>query len=143
MHFLHEIDYPPNSLIITMQKEVADRILARDGKHSVLSLACHLVADIKKICDINPNNFIPAPKVWSTCLRFDIKHLTDRDVNKKMLMLIKQGFAQKRKKLSSNLIHAGYDQRNVFEAFLTTKLSENSRAEDLSLEEWRILTQML
>lgn len=56
-----------------MQKEVADRILARDGVHSVLSLSCHLASTPIKICDISPDNFIPAPKVWSTCLKFDIK----------------------------------------------------------------------
>jgi 16S rRNA (adenine1518-N6/adenine1519-N6)-dimethyltransferase len=47
-HFLYDIIPAPEKMIITMQKEVADRILARDGKHSVLSLSCHLVAHIEK-----------------------------------------------------------------------------------------------
>lgn len=89
MHFLYTISHPPLTLTITMQKEVADRILARDEKHSVLSLACQLVADVKKICDIHPNNFDPVPKVWSTCLRFDLKS-TDTLPYKTILTLIKQ-----------------------------------------------------
>lgn len=139
MHFLYEIDHLPDSLTITMQKEVADRILARDSKHSVLSLACQLMADITKICDINPNNFVPAPKVWSTCLRFTIRRPSDKDTYKKLLTLIKQGFIQKRKKLSSNLTHAGYRNETLQAAFLTTNISDNARAEDISLEDWKIL----
>jgi 16S rRNA (adenine1518-N6/adenine1519-N6)-dimethyltransferase len=113
MHFLYEIEHLPDSITFTMQKEVADRILARDGKHSVLSLACQLMADVSKICDINPNNFVPVPKVWSTCLQFTILPTLDRKANKKILTLIKQGFSQKRKKLSSNLIQAGYKKDSL------------------------------
>jgi 16S rRNA (adenine1518-N6/adenine1519-N6)-dimethyltransferase len=117
MHFLYGIEHLPDSLTLTMQKEVADRILARDGKHSVLSLACQLIADITKICDINPNNFVPVPKVWSTCLQFDIRPSDTKEKNKKLLRLIKQGFAQKRKKLSSNLIQAGYKKDSLINTF--------------------------
>jgi 16S rRNA (adenine1518-N6/adenine1519-N6)-dimethyltransferase len=90
MHFLYGVDHLPKSLIMTMQKEVGDRILARDGKHSVLSLACQLMAEITKICDINPNNFVPIPKVWSTCLRFTLNTLQSKETNKKILTLVKQ-----------------------------------------------------
>lgn len=70
-----------------MQKEVADRILARDGKHSVLSIACQLIADIEKVCDINPNSFIPPPKVWSTCLRFSIRKNISGEENKHIMKI--------------------------------------------------------
>jgi len=88
-HFLYEVGHAPQEVIFTMQKEVADRILARDNKHSVLSLACHLVANIEKICDINPSHFVPPPKVWSTCLKFTLREY-DRDVTKKILLLVKK-----------------------------------------------------
>jgi 16S rRNA (adenine1518-N6/adenine1519-N6)-dimethyltransferase len=87
-HFLYDVDESPESIIFTMQKEVADRILARDGAHSVLSLSCHIISTPIKICDISPENFIPAPKVWSTCLRFDLKK-ENKDQAKKLLQLIK------------------------------------------------------
>jgi 16S rRNA (adenine1518-N6/adenine1519-N6)-dimethyltransferase len=88
-HFLYDVDHTPQEVIFTMQKEVADRILARDGKHSVLSLSCHLVANIDKICDINPSHFIPVPKVWSTCLKFTLRE-HDKIVTKKILFLIRK-----------------------------------------------------
>lgn len=137
-HFLYEVDLRPEVMIFTMQKEVAERILARDGCHSVLSLSCQLVADIEKICDISPNNFVPAPKVWSTCLRFTTR-VSEKVDAKKILALIKKGFSQKRKKLFTNLIKCGYDKKKTELVFKEQNLSENTRAEELSLDQWREL----
>ncbi len=142
MHFLYEIETLPGAITITMQKEVAERILAQDKKHSVLSLACQLVSHITKVCDIHPNNFSPPPKVWSTCLRFD-NISWDKETNKKILSLVKQGFVQKRKKLSSNLLHAYYPVEEIEKAFEKAHLSSNVRAEDLSIEQWRCLSESL
>lgn len=143
MHFLYDITHAPTAMHITMQKEVAERILARDKKHSVLSLACQLVASISKVCDIHPNNFVPVPKVWSTCLRFEFRLWQDRQQLKKILTIIKYGFAQKRKKLFSNLVHAWYEAGLVQKIFLSLWFSENIRAEDLDLEEWKLLSQKM
>ncbi len=143
MHFLYDVTNAPMAMNITMQKEVADRILARDQKHTVLSLACQLIANISKICDIHPNNFVPVPKVWSTCLRFECKKWENRKELKKMLTIIKHGFAQKRKKLFSNLIHAGYAKISLQEAFTSLGISENIRAEDVTLEDWKLLSQKI
>jgi 16S rRNA A1518/A1519 N6-dimethyltransferase RsmA/KsgA/DIM1 with predicted DNA glycosylase/AP lyase activity len=96
---------------------------------------------VKKICDINPNNFIPIPKVWSTCLRFSVKTDHNKELNKKILTLIKQGFAQKRKKLCTNLMNAGYNNIVILKAFSLTGISEYTRAEQLSLEDWKILAK--
>lgn len=87
-HFLYDIEKKPEAIIFTMQKEVADRILVRDRQHSVLSLSCHLVSTPVKICDISPENFVPAPKVWSTCLKFLLKEETHEN-NVAILSLIK------------------------------------------------------
>ncbi len=143
MHFLYGVSSLPESLTITMQKEVADRILARDGKHSVLSLACQLVTDIKKVCDIHPNNFTPIPKVWSTCLRFESKWVLNKTTNAQILHLIKIWFSQKRKKLSSNLAQAGYTKKSIEDSFMILWISENARAEDLTKEIWIQLSKIL
>lgn len=143
-HILYEIDYAPTSMTITMQKEVAERILARDNKHSVLSLTCQLMADMHRICDISPNNFVPAPKVWSTCLEFDIKKDSNREINKKLLQIIKTGFSQKRKKLVSNLTNnTKYSKEKITATFEKIWLSAEIRAEDVTLEQWRELGRHL
>lgn len=140
-HFLYDVDLAPTVAVFTMQKEVADRILAR-GNHSVLSLACQLVADVEKICDISPNNFIPVPKVWSTCLRFTTKQVP-KEEPKKILQLIKTWFSQKRKKLITNLTQGQYSKNTITLAFQGMDLSENIRAEELSLEEWKSLYEFV
>lgn len=142
-HFFYDVSLQPEVAIFTMQKEVADRILARDNKHSVLSLACQLIANIEKVCDINPNNFVPAPKVWSTCLKFTIKNDIPQKESKKILKIIQKWFSQKRKKLISNLENNGYDKSKLRKAFEELAIDENIRAEDLSLTNWIELNQSL
>jgi 16S rRNA (adenine1518-N6/adenine1519-N6)-dimethyltransferase len=140
-HFLYDVDLAPDIAVFTMQKEVADRILAREN-HSVLSLACQLVADVEKICDISPNNFIPVPKVWSTCLKFTTKK-APREETKRVLQLIKTWFSQKRKKLMTNLTQGWYKKDIITQAFQGMDLSENIRAEELWLEEWKELYEFV
>jgi 16S rRNA (adenine1518-N6/adenine1519-N6)-dimethyltransferase len=140
-HFLYDIEKKPETIIFTMQKEVADRILARDGQHSVLSLSCHLVSTPIKICDISPENFVPAPKVWSTCLKFVLKKEIHEN-NVAILSLIKLWFSQKRKKLISNLGQS-YQKELLKNTFSELDLSENVRAEELSLDDWKELYSAL
>jgi len=140
-HFLYDVDKTPESVIFTMQKEVADRILARDGIHSVLSLSCHIVSIPIKICDISPENFIPAPKVWSTCLKFELKK-EDKQKAKRILQLVKLWFSQKRKKLISNLSKT-YPKEHISKHFRQLELSENVRAEELTIDQWKALSDIL
>ncbi len=140
-HFLYDVEKKPEAIIFTMQKEVADRILARDSQHSVLSLSCHLVSTPTKICDISPENFIPAPKVWSTCLKFVLNQENSK-TNQTILALIKLWFSQKRKKLISNLSQ-WYAKTRLKDAFLELSLSDNVRAEELSLDDWKNLYNAL
>lgn len=139
MKFLYEVTHRPETLTFTMQKEVAERILAKDGKHTVLSLACQAVANIEKVCDISPGNFIPAPKVWSSCLRF---HMTNSaDIN--FLTCIKKWFAQKRKKLKNNLLQWGYSQEKLENIWTQLWLAETIRAEDVALKDWQEISRCL
>lgn len=143
-HMLYEVTSLPTCMTITMQKEVADRILAHNEKHSVLSLTCHLMADIYRICDIHPNNFTPVPKVWSTCLKFNIKNDKNREWNKKLLQIIKTGFSQKRKKLLSNLIHNMHlSKEKIITAFEKSTIPPDTRAEDLTITQWKMLGDYL
>lgn len=141
-HFFYEVSLLPEKAIFTMQKEVADRILARDGKHSTLSLSCQLVASIKKVCDINPNNFIPVPKVWSTCLEFTNRDNIPKEKRKKIMRIVEQWFSQKRKKLITNLQNL-YEKKDLKNIFSSLNISANTRAEDLPIEQWISIADLL
>lgn len=142
-HFLYEVSLCPEIAVFTMQKEVADRILSRDGKHSVLSLSCQLMTNIEKICDINPHNFVPAPKVWSSCLKFTLKNDLSQEQWRAILKMIQKWFSSKRKKMFSNLVSSGYDPNQLWKAYEKLKLNENIRAEDVSLEQWKDIYKIL
>lgn len=140
-HFLYKVSFPPKTLTFTMQKEVADKILQRDGHCSVLSLTCSMIAEITKVCDIHPQNFSPAPKVWSTCLHFSIKKV-DRELLVEILSLVKLWFSQKRKKLLSNL-GKKYPTNILEDVFKKLKIDTNARAEELTEDMWKKLYQLL
>lgn len=141
-HFFYETNLQPEVATFTMQKEVADRILARDGKHSVLSLHCQLLTDIEKVCDINPNSFTPAPKVWSTCLRFSFNSQTSPKDAKNIMKVVQLWFSQKRKKLISNL-EWRFQKDHLLQAFSSLGISDSIRAEDLNLSDWKNLAKIL
>lgn len=133
----------PESMVLMVQNEVAQRIVARDGKESVLSISVKAYGAPKLIMKVPARYFSPAPKVDSAII--SIKDIS-RDVFKKnapdstefesrFWEIVKSGFAHKRKKLSGNL------KGVVSKEKLLTLSLENTRAEDLELEDWIKLSQ--
>ncbi len=133
------------SIVLLMQKEVAERIIAKPGSkaYGALSVKIQYLADGEFICDVPAKAFVPPPKVDSAVIK-----LTPRPPQfvvsdpSKLESLIKQGFASKRKMLKNNL-------KGVIEPDdLTTLLTELAinplcRAEDLSVAQWVELTNRL
>lgn len=137
-HFL-EIESPPISMTLLIQKEVAQRIVANDKKESILSLSIKVfgVPTIKEI--VKKTMFRPTPKVDSAIIHIEnISHkkLKDLGINQKRFFeVMKLGFAQKRKTLINNL--ASLDKSFQLKEYLVSiGKGEKVRAEDLSLDEW-------
>lgn len=106
-HFLYaENFFPPEEMVILMQKEVGEKILANPKKNhfSYLSLAMYQACEkIEPICLVPKNAFEPAPKVDSIVLRFTIKKNRNISEEKKLLNFWDKCFAQPRKTLIANL----------------------------------------
>jgi 16S rRNA A1518/A1519 N6-dimethyltransferase RsmA/KsgA/DIM1 with predicted DNA glycosylase/AP lyase activity len=84
---------------------------------------------------------VPPPKVESAVLRFIVKKDIDVTDTKWILSLVKMGFAERRKKLLSNLEKwLKIDKNSLREAFLSLGFSENIRAEELSVNDWKKLS---
>jgi len=138
-HFFYSVPNIPSEMIILMQHDVADKIRkAKWNKNSVLSLwvdfACE---EVKEIVIVAASNFIPAPKVESAVLYFKLRLNIDKSLANKFLKIIKSGFAEKRKKLSSNLSKIWWFDKNLIEQiFKKLNLSDNTRAEELDLNKW-------
>lgn len=128
----------PNRMVLLVQKEVADRIVARDGKESILSISVKAFGTPRMIAKVPRGAFNPPPNVDSAIL--SIEGISDRLFAEKGLEIrrffdiVKAGFAHKRKILISNLRDANLDK--IEKIFSKNKLSLKARAEDLALEQW-------
>lgn len=121
----------PEKMVLLVQKEVAERIVARDKKESILSISVKAYGDPKVIMKVPARYFSPAPKVDSAIIAINNisrKIFEKNNINEeKFWEIVKKGFAHKRKKLSSNL-------KGLVPA--DSPVIGGKRAEDLSLLDW-------
>ena len=101
-----EVQY--KSLVLLMQKEVAQRIVALPGNSnfSALSVRIQLLARCKLICDVSPKCFQPPPKVQSTVIRLEpflAENYFDSQIGKRLESLLKKAFSGSRKKLRNTI----------------------------------------
>ncbi len=127
----------PELMVLMVQKEVANRVIARDGKESILSLSVKAFARPELIVNVSRGNFFPIPNVDSAVIRLtNIQDpFKDKAAEERFFGIVKAGFAQKRKKLSSNLSSV-MTKEDIAERFKKLNLDENTRAEDISLKDW-------
>ena len=134
-----------NLIVLLLQKEVADRICAiPDSKaYSSLSVKIQYLANCEFICDVPAKAFYPSPKVDSAVIRLRPQLIKPQANNpKQMETLVKLGFASKRKMLRNNL-KAVVERDRLFELLENLKVNPQSRAEDLSVQEWVALANSL
>ena len=127
----------PQTMILMVQKEVADRIVARDKKESILSIAVKAYGIPRLVKRVPARYFTPAPNVDSAVIAIeDIsnKYFKNKVEETRFFEIMKAGFAHKRKQLAGNL-------KEIFggttpEILLTHNIDPRARGEDLSLEDW-------
>ncbi len=133
----------PSSAVLLLQKEVVERIVARDNKESVLSISLKAYGSVKKIGIVKRGLFNPKPTVDSAIL--SVTNISEKFFDgiseEKFFEVVKKGFGQKRKKLINNL--KAYNTKKVAEAFQICSLTENVRAEDVPLLKWKCLASKL
>jgi 16S rRNA (adenine1518-N6/adenine1519-N6)-dimethyltransferase len=142
---LLSLPHQPQSITLIIQKEVAERIVCRDGKESVLSLSVNVFGVPHYVRKIAARYFTPKPDVDSAVIHIDTisrEHLPTRDVESHFFTLIKTGFAHKRKQLLKNLETLS-PKDQLIEHFNTCDITHNTRAEDVPLEKWLCLHKTL
>jgi 16S rRNA (adenine1518-N6/adenine1519-N6)-dimethyltransferase len=132
----------PQKMALLVQKEVAERIIARDKKESLLSISVKAYGTPFFIKTVKAGAFTPVPKVDSAILLVDgISRDFFKGISEERFFeILHAGFAHKRKQLSGNL-------KAVFGDSLQKKLADcdispKARAEDLSLSEWKSLSTL-
>jgi 16S rRNA (adenine1518-N6/adenine1519-N6)-dimethyltransferase len=132
--------------VIMVQREVADRLVAKPGwsEYGLLSATAQLYARVEKLFDLPPAAFNPPPKVHSAVIRLTMEPKT-RELGvsaPEIIAFFKLAFAQKRKTLWNNL-KARYSDAELKAALGETKIQPNVRAEALSIEKMAALTRAL
>jgi len=132
-------DFPPAKMVIMLQKEVAQRIISSSNKESILSLSIKAYGQPTYIATVKAKNFNPQPKVDSAILLIDnISKDFFREISeKKFFEVVKKGFSNKRKMLINNLTFA--PKKDLESIFKNLNISLKTRAENLSLENWKKL----
>jgi 16S rRNA (adenine1518-N6/adenine1519-N6)-dimethyltransferase len=126
------------SIVIMVQREVADRIAAKPGSrdYGMLSATAQLYSHAEKLFTLPPTAFVPPPKVHSTVLRLTIDLQQEKlgVTGDGFIDFLRLSFGQKRKTLWNNL-KAGYEGPELKRALAEAKVKPTARAETLSLEE--------
>ena len=139
-----ETENQPSSMTLLVQKEVADRIVAKDGKESLLSISVKAYGSPKYIQTVRRGSFDPAPKVDSAIIHIaDISRKNFQKISEEnFFRLIHAGFAHKRKQLLPNLASL-YPKDALTNTFEGLKIPLQFRAENLHLTKWLELCKEL
>lgn len=137
-----------SEMILMFQREVVRRIIAGPGnsERGFLSVLVEAYLEAKKLFDIPPSAFRPAPKVWSAVVRLRPKE-NSRKNDDLFREIISAGFAQRRKTIANNLKNAPADLRekigDVEKLLEICEIDPKRRAQTLTLEEWKCVVQTL
>lgn len=129
-----------NSLTLMFQKEVAERILAEPNNKNYgrLSVISQLVCKVKPLFNLNPNCFVPAPKIWSSVLLFlPQENIPTAEEFKKLEKITEVAFGQRRKMIRQSLKILP----NLEKACEIAGVSLTDRAENITPKQYLILAQ--
>jgi 16S rRNA (adenine1518-N6/adenine1519-N6)-dimethyltransferase len=135
----------PSLMIMMVQKEVGEAIVAVPGKMSLLAVSLQVYSKPRIICHVPSRCFYPQPKVDSVILRFDLlpePAVRVADMNG-FFDVVRAGFSSPRKQLHNSLAHSlGMKPAEISLLLEKTRIDSKRRAETLSLEEWAKLYEV-
>ncbi len=144
-HFL-EAEHPPVRSVLTVQLDVARRVVAQPPHMSLLAVSVQAYTRPKLLRKLAPGSFTPPPKVSSAVLRLDAHPtpLVPPHQRQAFFRLVRAGFAQKRKTLRNSLSAAlPYTSQQIVAALRAAGLQTNQRAQELGIAQWLALLEAL
>jgi 16S rRNA (adenine1518-N6/adenine1519-N6)-dimethyltransferase len=143
VRILCESSNPPQTAALLVQKEVAERIAAKPGGMSMLSVSAQVYNEVSLDIIVPAELFTPPPKVDSqvVVLKRRTSPYIPMNIEKDFFRMVKAGFSERRKKLRSSLSGGlQIEKEQADELLKTAGISESARAQELSLEDWYKLT---
>jgi 16S rRNA (adenine1518-N6/adenine1519-N6)-dimethyltransferase len=144
-HFL-EPSRRPKRIVMTMQYEVAERIMETPGNMSLLTVAVQFYGTPQIVSKLSPAVFWPRPNIHSAVMRIDTHPSPPVDVPsaEAFFRVVKAGFSQKRKQLKNSISGGLQIKAKAARDYLTQAgIDPQRRAETLTLDEWGALTRVI
>ena len=137
---------PPETVVLLIQQEVAQRLAAKPGKLSLLGVTAQSFWDIELGLVVAPEMFFPPPKVNSQVVKLSRKRhpAFDPTMERDFLQAVRIGFSQKRKTLINGLSGGYHIQKTDAKAIVESiGLAASVRPQELSVLDWVKLTKAL
>lgn len=144
-HFL-EASLKPRLMVVMVQQEVGEAIVAPPGKLSLLAVSVQFYAQPSIVTRVAAESFYPQPKVDSVVLRLDLRDQPSVKVPdiSCFFQLVRAGFTAPRKQLANSLAQGlGFSSREMAALLQQAGIDPRRRAETLSLEEWAAVGEVL
>lgn len=143
LRMIQELDNPPQLVVLTIQKEVAERLVVRDEDVNQLSAITGLWANVEILFHLKPGDFNPAPKVSSSVVLLKVFPKERRSSYENWVIdLIKIGFQHPRKTLLNNL-SIEFNEKKIKNAFEQLNFTDRIRPHNLSVDLWIKLAKIL
>lgn len=146
-----ETDNPPDSMVLMVQKEVAQRICAKPPKMNLLAVSVQFYAEPEIISFVPKDSFWPEPKVDGAIIKITPfawahSHFASQRrasaFRMRFFKIVKAGFSQPRKQLVNNLVKKlGKNKEEISSWLLENNIQPTQRAETLNIENWIKLTK--
>lgn len=144
-HFL-ESGAPPRRLVVTVQKEVAESIVAGPGEMTLLGVSVQLYGEARLLFTVPSSAFYPPPRVTSAVVRIDVADRPRAGVDDvaRFFQAVRAGFSAPRKQLRNALaLGLGLDVGAAAALLAIAGVDPRLRAQALSLEQWAALARAL
>ena len=136
----------PKRLVLTVQYELAERIIAEPPDMSILAISVQFYGATQIVTRLKPGAFWPRPDVDSAVIKIDTYDTPKVDVpsTKRFFQVVRAGFGQKRKQLKNSLGNGiGIKSSAAGILLEEAEIDPKRRAETLTLEEWAMLTRIV
>ena len=157
----------PKRMVMTVQREVADRLTAKPPRMSLLAVSVQYYGSVRLVGAVKAGAFWPRPEVDSAVIRIDVERrestddtdFTDEDSlqsvssvksvdsssasDESFFRVVRAGFGEKRKQLKNNLRRLGLSDEVIAAALETAGVDGRRRAETLAVGEWEAVVAAL
>jgi len=138
-----EAAQPPARMVVMVQLEVAEAIVARPGRMSLLSVATQMYGETRMVMKVPPGAFSPPPNVQSAVVRIDVSPAPRADAPvDAFFKVVRAGFGNPRKQLRNSLSFGLYTNHAAVDEILREAgVDPTLRPQVLSLDDWAAITR--